>query len=170
MKLNTFEAVITALHKADIRYLIAGGMAVNAHGYLRMSQDIDIVIALNAGNIHNAFAALMTEGYRPLVPITSAQFANEEQRREWVEKKGMKVLNFFSDTHPETPVDVFVYEPFDFDREFDRALKGELLPGLPTYFVSIPALIQMKQAAGRPKDLDDIEHLTQLLTGPDTHE
>lgn len=167
MKLSAFEVVISALHSAEIRYLIAGGLAVNAHGYLRMSQDIDIVIALNADNIRKAFAALATEGYRPLVPITAEQFSDQAQRREWIEQKGMKVLNFFSDAHPETPVDVFVYEPFDFDQEFHRALKGDLLPGLPTYFVSIPTLIKMKEAAGRPRDLDDIEHLTQILAQPD---
>jgi len=47
------------------------------------------------------------------------------------------VLNFFSDQHKSTSVDVFVTEPFDFDTEYDNALKGELARGLPVHFVSI---------------------------------
>jgi hypothetical protein len=60
-------------------------------------------------------------------------------------------------------VDVFVYEPFDFEQEYERALAGEIAPGLPAYFVSIPTLIRMKEAAGRPRDLDDIQHLRWML-------
>jgi len=75
----------------------------------------------------------------------------------------MQVLNFFSDQHPESSVDIFVYEPFDFQQEFTAAMVGELLPGLSVRFVSIPTLIRMKQVAGRPRDLDDIQHLRWIL-------
>lgn len=167
MKLNSFEAVVAALHRHQIKYLIAGGLAVNAHGYLRMSVDIDIVIALNADNIQKAFVALASEGYQPSVPITAEHFSDHSKRAEWMEQKGMRVLNFFSDCHPETSVDIFVYEPFDFAKEHTRAMCGELLPGLPAYFVSIPALIEMKRAAARPKDLDDIDHLELLMKEQD---
>lgn len=35
MRLSSFEAIIGALHGAEVRYLIAGGLAaVGAHGYL----------------------------------------------------------------------------------------------------------------------------------------
>lgn len=43
---------------AGVRYLVAGGLAVNAHGYVRFTADIDLVIALDADNIISAFAAL----------------------------------------------------------------------------------------------------------------
>ena len=75
----------------------------------------------------------------------------------------MQVLNFFSDRHKATSVDVFVTEPFDFDTEYGNALRDELAPGLPVGFVSIPTLITMKEAAGRPRDLDDIQHLRWIL-------
>ncbi|MGQ0592590.1 MAG: hypothetical protein ACT4QB_08060 [Gammaproteobacteria bacterium] len=75
----------------------------------------------------------------------------------------MQVLNFFSDQHKLTSVDVFVTEPFDFDSEYDNALKGDLAPGLPVHFVSIPTLISMKETAARPRDLDDIQHPRWIL-------
>lgn len=167
MKLDAFEAVAETLNDAGVRYLVAGGLAVNAHGYLRLTADIDLVIALDAGNVVAAFNALSRIGYRPSVPITAEQFADPAQRQRWIEDRGMKVLNFFSDRHRETPLDVFVYEPFDFQNEVDAAMAGELRPGLHVRFVSIPTLIHMKEAAGRSKDQDDIQHLRWILQDGD---
>lgn len=163
MKLDAFEAVAAALHEAGVRYLVAGGLAVNAHGYLRFTADIDLVIALDTDNIVSAFGALERIGYRPSVPIAAEQFADPLQRQRWIEDRGMRVLNFFSDRHRETPVDVLVYEPFDFQNEFAVALQGEIGPGLSTRFVSIPTLIRMKEEAGRLRDADDIQHLRWIL-------
>lgn len=163
MKLASVEAIAKALNDGSVRYLVAGGLAVNAHGYIRHTQDVDLVIALDPANILRAFERLATLGYRPLVPITAEQFADAALRRQWILGKGMKVLNFFSDRHRETRVDVFVAEPFDFEREYAGAMRGELGRGLSVRFVSLPALITMKQEANRPRDLDDIQHLRWIL-------
>jgi predicted nucleotidyltransferase len=159
VNLTALRTVIQALHDAQVRYLIAGGLAVNVHGYIRVTMDIDLVIALDANNIQSAFKALANIGYRPTVPVTASGFSKPEQREQWREEKEMKVLNFFCDQYPMTTVDVFVYEPFDFSKEYDNALKAEFLPGLEARIVSIPTLIEMKQAAGRNRDIDDIQHL-----------
>ncbi len=81
----------------------------------------------------------------------------------------MQVLNFFSDGHRETNVDVFVTDPFDFQHESVHALQGELSPGVELRFVSLPTLIAMKEAANRPRDIDDVQHLRwiQEETKPD---
>jgi len=44
-----------------------------------------------------------------------------------------------------------------------NALQGELAPALGVRFVSLPALIAMKEQASRPRDLDDIQHLRWIL-------
>jgi hypothetical protein len=164
VKLGTFELLAKALQAAGVRYLVAGGLAVNAHGYLRFTRDVDLVIRLEAVNILAAFAALDTLGYRPLVPVSGQQFADPGQRGEWIRSKGMTVLNFWSDAHRETPIDVFVTEPFDFEEEHARALMKPL-GSMPIRFVSLPTLIRMKEAAGRPHDLVDIEFLRKLANG-----
>jgi hypothetical protein len=69
----------------------------------------------------------------------------------------MLVLKMWSDAHRETPLDIFVYEPFDFDAEYERALFDEA--EIPARFASIPTLIAMKQEADRPEDRIDIEKL-----------
>ena len=44
MKLASFEAIAGALDDAGVRYLVAGGLAVNAHGYLRFTKDVDMFV------------------------------------------------------------------------------------------------------------------------------
>jgi hypothetical protein len=47
MELRSVEAVVAALNAAEVRYLIVGGLAVNAHGYQRTTVDLDMVIQLH---------------------------------------------------------------------------------------------------------------------------
>lgn len=163
MKLASLEAIVRALNEGEVRYLVAGGMAVNAHGYIRYTQDVDLAVALEPANIVRAFERLATLGFKPAVPITAEQFADAGLRRQWIRDKGMRVLNFFSDRHRETNIDVFATVPFDFEREYAVAMQGELVPGLTVRFVSLPTLIAMKQEANRPRDLDDIQHLRWIM-------
>jgi hypothetical protein len=162
MKLTSFEALVKALDSAGVRYLVAGGVAVSVHGYLRYTKDVDLVIQLVPDNVERAFAALAGIGYRPTVPILAAQFADAAQRERWIAEKGMQVLAFWSDAHRETPVDVFVREPFPFEDEYQRALVKPL-GNIPVRVVSIGALIAMKDAAGRPQDRIDIDQLRLRL-------
>jgi len=154
---------VTALESVGVRYLVVGGLAVNAYGYLRFTKVVDLVVQLVPETIEAAFRALATLGYRPMAPITTTQFANPKLRAGWIRDKGMQVLQFWSDQHRETPVNVFVTEPFPFDDEYRNALVKPLHGKTPVRFVSIPTLIRMMEAAGRPQDRIDIEHLRMRL-------
>ena len=167
MKLNSIEKIFRALNSAAVRYLVAGGLAVNAHGYLRFTKDVDFVLQLTPDNIQRAFAALTDLGYRPNVPVSSEQFADPAQRERWIQDKGMQVLQLWSDAHLETPINIFVSEPFPFDDEYKRALIKPLYGDIEVRFVSIPTLIGMKQVANRSQDRIDIEHLRMLRDNSD---
>ena len=54
-----------------------GGLAVNAHGVVRLTHDVDLVIQLVPESIRRAFDALLSIGYRPSVPVTAEQFSDE---------------------------------------------------------------------------------------------
>lgn len=162
VKISSFEAVAGALNAARVRYLVAGGLAVNAHGYVRLTQDVDLVVQLDPANLRAAFSALSGLGYRPLVPVTAEQFADPAQRAGWIRDKGMQVLNLHSSLHPTASVDLFVTEPFDFGAEYESALEAQIAPGLAVRFVSLRTLIAMKAIAGRARDLDDVEHLRAI--------
>lgn len=159
MKARSVDAILKSMNSRRVRYLIVGGLAVNAHGVLRLTLDLDLVVQLEPVNIRNAFAALATLGYRPTVPVTVDGFADRKTREGWIRDKGMMVLQFFSDAHRETTVDVFVKEPFGFATEYKKALVRPLTSKQKVRFVSLPTLLKMKQVAGRTRDLADIEDL-----------
>lgn len=162
MELNALQAIARNLADAQVRYLVVGGMAVVAHGYGRMTFDVDLVVKLERRNILQAFAALAKAGYRPRVPITAEQFADPSLREKWIREKGMMVLNMWSETYGDTAVDIFVSEPFDFDQAESKALCDALEDGTPIRFADIPTLIRMKRDTGREKDADDIRNLELL--------
>jgi hypothetical protein len=158
MRVAEFENIVRVLNAADVRYLVVGGIAVVAHGYGRVTFDLDVVLQLRPDNVIRAFGALNTLGYLPRVPVTAEQFAVEENRERWIREKGMTVLNLHSDRQRTTPVDVFVAEPFDFDATYARAIEQPCGGGV-FRVVDLETLIRMKEAAGRPKDVDDVTHL-----------
>ena len=162
MEVSGAEAVFDALNRAEARYLVVGGLAVNAHGYVRMTMDIDLVIALNPENILKALHALEEERFRPAVPVTPEQFADPANRKRWREEKEMRVLRLWSDKYRLSPVDIFTDEPFDFAVEYARAQRLELREGLSVPIVSLEALLTMKREAGRPQDLADIDALLEV--------
>jgi hypothetical protein len=166
MTLGSFGSLVRALDEAGVRYLVAGGLAVNAYGYLRFTRDVDVVLELSPENIISAFAALGEIGYRPIVPVTAADFADPAKRSAWVRDKHMTVLSFWSESHRATPVDVFVTEPFDFGAEYARSLVKPL-GAVAVRFVSIATLIRMKEAAGRPQDRIDVEYLRKIADAPE---
>jgi len=159
MKIASIKAILHALNHAEIRFLIAGGVAVNIHGYQRLTNDLDLIIQLDRENILNALGALKKLGYQPSIPVTAEDFANPKQRKEWIESKNMQVLPLVSKQHPETTLDIFVHEPFDFDNEYHQAELIELDRNLQVKLITIQTLIDMKNVTGRTRDKDDIQHL-----------
>ncbi|HEX2251636.1 MAG TPA: hypothetical protein VHQ65_00040 [Thermoanaerobaculia bacterium] len=59
------EQVLKALGRAEVRYLVVGGVAVVLHGYLRATADLDLLLALDEVNVRRAVSALEALGYRP---------------------------------------------------------------------------------------------------------
>jgi len=163
MKLHTLEAIFAALNDRGVRYLVAGGVAVNAHGYQRMTQDLDLILDLGRDNVLATLSALTELGYRPVLPVETEEFANPERRREWKEERNVEVFSLTSDVHRETTVDLFVRDPFGFDEEYAKAMVGEVAPGLNVRFVRLRTLIAMKRKTGRARDEDDAEHLGWIL-------
>ncbi len=159
MKLASLEAIASALSDANVRYLVVGGLAVAAHGYGRVTYDVDLVVQLHPENTRRAVAALESLGYKPLAPVSAHEFADPQTREAWIRDKRMIVFQLHSERHRDTRIDLFVTEPFDFDREYEHALIGNLAPGLPLRFVRLDTLIRMKEAAGREKDMEDARQL-----------
>jgi hypothetical protein len=159
---RSIEAIIRSLNAEGVRYLVVGGLAVVAHGYVRLTVDVDVVLDMDEGNLRRAVAALSRLGYRPRAPVAFEQFCDARARATWVREKGMTVFSLFSPQHEMTEVDLFVEAPFDFARAYSSAVRKEVAPGASATFASKKDLIDLKKRAGRAQDLQDIEQLRAL--------
>jgi len=139
--------------------LIAGGLAVVAHGYLRFTADMDLILDLEEGNVRRALAALAGLGYRPRPPVPMERFADPTARDEWYQKKGLTAFSLHSPAHAATEVDLFVECPLDFERAYTTALRLDIAPDVPATFVGYDDLVTLKRQAHRPQDLLDLEQL-----------
>ncbi len=162
MELRSVEAIVQALNAANVRYLIAGGMAVVAHGYVRLTMDLDLILDLDEDNLRAAVKALESLEYRPLAPAPLQQFIDAGIRAEWVRDKQLTVFTLFSPLHGKTEIDLFVEAPLDFAKAHGAAAWKEVGAGLVAPFVGLDDLLAMKRQAGRPKDMLDIEQLNKL--------
>jgi predicted nucleotidyltransferase len=162
MKIDDVGTILRALNDANVRYLIVGGLAVVAHGYVRFTQDIDLVVQLERENVLRAMNALTGIGYRPLIPVDAAQFADEALRQQWRDDKGMIVFQMLNPQRESTRIAISVTEPFVFEEEFERA-KRHKWGDLQAPVLRIEGLIAMKEAAGRPQDVADAALLRDIL-------
>jgi hypothetical protein len=155
----SLELIIRSLNDANVRYLVVGGIAVNAHGYYRSTLDVDLLVQLNSTNVVTALSTLQTLGYRPTIPVTLEDFADAAKRESWIIEKQMKVLKLYSDSHRQTDIDVFVYDPLGFDQAYSRAHYYELAPEIQVPVCSYEDLVKLKLLASRPQDLADLDQL-----------
>lgn len=162
MQLSSLKEIVSCLNEADVEFLLVGGLAVVAHGYGRMTHDVDLVINFKPNHLLAAFNALSNLGYKPRIPITGEQFSNKEIREKWIQEKGMMVLNLFNEKMSNTPIDLFVEEPFDFELEYKKAVIESFDDKNEFRYLNIDSLIEMKKKAGRNKDLDDVENLERI--------
>ncbi len=157
-----FQTIFKELNKLGIDYLVVGGLAVNFHGVPRMTYDIDLMVLLEPENILKLVTKLTQWGYRPKIPVDPKDLADETKRNSWIHEKGMKALNFYSETLPIGEIDLVIDSPIPYEELKDRAIRVELQDEkIPT--VSIHDLIALKLRAGRKQDLADVEHLRMAL-------
>lgn len=160
--LDSILRVFAALAAAKVRYLLVGGYAIALHGHKRVSDDIDLVVALDRENTLRTIGALQNIGYNPTAPVPALHFAEPQRRNIWIREKHSIVFQFRTDIPRDVTVDLFLSEPFDFAAAHRQALKVELGPGLPVFVAPVAALIAMKELSARPMDLEDIRVLNHL--------
>lgn len=158
------ETVLKTLNDARVRYLIAGGVAVVLHGYLRATADLDLVVQLTPDNPKRALGALGASEFRPRAPVPMQWFADTESRRSWIETENLQVFSLW---HPELPgfeLDLSVEDPFDFDDAWDRRV--DVTPASThAPVVGFDDLLLLKRASGRPTDPEDVAALESLPEG-----
>ena len=160
--MQLFKKLFSTLNNESVKYMVAGGIAVNLYGIERATADIDLIIDLDEENILRFVRVAKKLGLRPKIPVPLDDFADAEKRKEWIDHKGMKVFTVYDAENPFFLIDIFVEKPFDFDTVFEKREKMEfedtVIPVVP-----ITELIAMKEKSARPQDKADIFYLRKIM-------
>lgn len=157
-----YEQVFRKLNKKKVRYLIVGGIAVNLHGFPRVTGDLDIMLDLNDGKSVNGFVEVVKVlGFKPKIPVEIEDFAIPLKRKTWIEEKNMKVFSVYNPSQEIEHIDVLVENLIDFDKAY-KTREIVNAGNLKVPVVSIDDLIKLKKISGRKRDEIDIAALKEI--------
>lgn len=148
-----------ARHKVD--YLLIGGLAVSLHGVERATMDVDITVAMNPDNLSALIEAAKELKLSPVLPVPLESLRDPELMRHWHTERHLEVFALRTPDLAGVTVDVLLFPPVEFDGMASRADVFKVA-NTAIRVVCIDDLIALKQAAGRPIDLADIEHLQRI--------
>jgi hypothetical protein len=144
---SRYGALLEALTGAGVDYVVVGGLAVGVNGYVRATQDVDILIPPdreNARRLRDLLARL--DAVRPDgSPIPEGLPDGERFVRA---RTSLGVL----DVLPEGEV------PLDYATVREHALRAEI-DGSAVWVVDLQTLVTLKLVAGRAEDRRDLEQL-----------
>lgn len=158
--------LLQSLTDARVDYVLVGGLAVQLHGYMRSTFDIDLVLAMNDENLARFVAVAKRHGLTPGIPVPIESLRDADQIDRWHREKGMLAFSLREPQAGGGVVDVIVRPEVSFDRLMVNAVAGDLF-GRHVPIASIDDLLVMKRAANRPKDRLDIEALEKIKRGED---
>jgi predicted nucleotidyltransferase len=139
------EDLLRSLNAHKVDFVIIGATAFPPHGYARATLDIDLFIRPEPQNASRVLDALRDFGY-DITDITLEDLLTKKVliRQYLVE----------TDLHP------FV-SGVTFDQVWENKISGTFGKEK-VYYASLDDIIMMKEAAGRPKDLEDLKALKIL--------
>lgn len=156
-----FKKIIQELENRKIRYLIIGGVAVNLHGYSRITKDLDLMISFEKENVDQFINLVKDLGYTPKVPVDIKELADPNKREEWKKEKNMQVFSVRNPNDEFEYIDVMIQDHLDFEKAYkNRKIFTD--DKISVSVISIDDLISLKQLAGRGRDLLDMKLLRKL--------
>lgn len=152
------RAILAELIREDVEFLVIGGVAVGFHGYVRATKDIDIVPAPDPQNLERLARVL-----REL--DAEVEGAEEFEAVELPDPLDPEVLGMGGNWVLQTRLGRFdvmqwIGEDALWEKLAPAAIEAEI-DGLQIKMVSYNDLIALKEAAGRPEDLTDLQRLRQ---------
>jgi predicted nucleotidyltransferase len=139
-----FSEFLRSLTSRGVRYLVVGGYAVAWHGYPRSTQDLDVWIGIDPVNAAATAEAIREFGFD--TPNLGAALFLERGR---VVRMG----------YPPIRIEVLTsVSGIEFEDAWGRRIEAEL-GSVTVPLINLEDLKTNKRAAGRHKDLDDLEHL-----------
>ncbi len=143
-----FVDFVHALNKHEVKYILVGGYSVIVHGYNRTTGDLDLWVEPTKENYSKLQLAFHSFGL-PTNSIEASDFLDTQR------------VDVFSFGRPPVSIDVMTkVKGLDFESTFESS-NIHKIDDLAVRVISIPKLREAKKAAGRNKDLDDLENLPQ---------
>lgn len=138
------------LHSNEVRYIMVGGFAINLHGFSRATKDIDLWIEDSPENRKKLRKALKEQGSGDYEPLERMQFV-----------PGWTNFQLNHGFVLDIMVSLKGLDDIGFSECYNLAVLAEI-EGIPVRFLHYNHLIACKKAAGRPRDLLDIEELEKI--------
>jgi len=151
-----FRELLPVLVGSGVKFIVVGGGAAIAHGLARLTYDVEVVYARDADNIRNLVRAL--RDHKPYLRGAPAALPFR-----WDEETSQAGLNFTLTTDVG---DLDLLGEVTGGGSYEKLLpySEELTVfNVTCRFVTLERLIQLKRAAGRPKDFEVIAELQALL-------
>lgn len=142
-----FREFIQALNDHDVEYMLVGGMAVILHGYIRGTGDMDIWVNKTKENYNRLIGSYRQFGM-PVFDMTEEAFLGDD-------------YDVWSIGVPPVKIEIMTsVKGLDFNDAYHMS-QMYIEDGIAIRYIHLHHLIQAKRAAGRFRDLDDIEQLTK---------
>jgi len=142
-----FRDFLIALRRNQVLYVLVRGYSVILHGYARTTGAMDIWVKKTEDNYQRLVRAFREFGM-PVFDMTADNFLYNPD------------FDVFSFGRPPVSIDIITQlKGLDFDEAYAQATDTEI-EGITLRLIHFNDLIQAKRAAGRAKDINDIENLT----------
>lgn len=151
------EALLSALERAEVRFVVIGGFAVGAHGYLRATKDLDIVPDPAPENLAR-LASVLSELNASVLGVE--EFSEDEVVQP--DTTGLEMGGNFVLTTIHGRLDIMQLIGPDLEyADLDAAAVEDEVFGHRVRFCGFDHLVAMKESAGRPEDEIDLKRLRE---------
>ncbi len=154
--MTDFAALLRTLESAGVEFILVGGAAATVHGSTRLTLDLDVVYGRSDENLQRVVVALSP--FRPYL-----RGAPPGLPFRWDARTLRNGLNFTLTT---TIGDIDLLGDIvgggGYDDLVHRTIVLEVF-GIRCRCLDLERLIEVKRAAGRPKDLEVIAELEAIL-------
>ena len=144
---DDFQDFLQAFNKREVKYLLIGGYSVILHGYSRTTGDMDLWVEKTEENYEKIVEAFADFGM-PIFDMTIHNFLRNP------------MYDVFTFGRPPVAIDVLTsVKRLIFEEAYERRITYQVDENLNIPLIHYDDLISVKKAVGRPRDLNDIEHL-----------
>ena len=150
----SFEKLLVLLAKAEVNFIVVGGIAVSIQGYVRLTEDVDLLIDGSAGNVSRLLDRLADYGEGFARELSPDDFDDEEGAIRIVEESEQCQIDIFTRMSGRRYMDVI--------EDADRFEVG----GYQIAVASKASLIGWKSKSVREKDQFDAAALRRLQKNP----